>query len=139
MLWSTRLEMEERLQEGAAWIAAAVVGVGVAFSLTIIFLSVGMKLILVGAALGASGWGLARLLPSFYKFHTICCPRCYTEHQVCHQTIKFSCTGCGKSLHGHGFWKNGTEKGKRRVLISGHKFTSIIEKNKESEKKTIVQ
>ncbi len=128
MLGSTREEVEERLKEAAAWVTAGIVGIGVAVSLTIIFVSVGMKLILIGAAVGCFGWIGAKTFPLLLKYHVITCPKCATSHQVCYGAAIFYCSQCGKTLRGQGFWRNGTDKRHVRTLVSGTKLTSITKK-----------
>jgi len=128
MLGSTREEVEEKLKEAAAWVTAGIVGIGVAVSLTIIFVSVGMKLILLGAAVGCLSWTGAKTFPMLLKYHVIKCPKCATSHQVCYGAAIFYCSQCGKTLRGQGFWKKGTDKRHGRTLVSGTKLTAISEK-----------
>ncbi|MHB1418533.1 MAG: hypothetical protein ACYCX4_02945 [Bacillota bacterium] len=106
-MFSTRKETEEGIKEWATWAAAAFFGVGVALTITFIFMPLGTRLILLGAAVGAIGWGLSYVVPFFLRYHTIMCPTCGTVNQVTYRAKEYQCSGCGRKLYGQGFWRQG--------------------------------
>ncbi len=120
MVFRTKRQAEERIKEWSTWAASAVVGLGVAMCMTIVFLPSGTRLILAGTGIGVAGWVIGSIAPRFLTYNTVVCPRCRTSHEVFPRTIAFECEGCGKRLYGKGFWMaggKGTLKGKRRKLL----------------------
>lgn len=97
-LFKTREEARKKIREWTAWGVAALVGAGVALSLSIIFLVAGISFILVGALAGLVGWGVSLLLPTLLPSRTLECPYCHSVNRVLPNVSEFSCSRCAHFL-----------------------------------------
>ncbi|MHB1126172.1 MAG: hypothetical protein ACYC2T_04325 [Bacillota bacterium] len=116
-MFSTKKEAEENIKEWTTWVAAAFFGVGVALTITFIFMPLGTRLILLGAAVGVIGWGLSYVVPHFLRYHTVMCPTCRTVNQVTYRAKEYQCNGCGRKLYGQGFWRQGVAGRKENAKV----------------------
>ena len=103
---ATRHAFQEKIREVGTWFAAALLGIGVAMSLTLVFLPGGMMFIFAGAALGTLTWGLSYLVPACFSYREITCPYCREVNHVLKGALEYNCDGCGHRLPGEAFWRN---------------------------------
>ncbi|KKM10793.1 hypothetical protein SY88_11975 [Clostridiales bacterium PH28_bin88] len=105
----TRKQIRDQIMEVGTWVAAAILGVGVGLSITVVLMPAGMGLIVLGAFVGTVGWVASLLVPGFFRYQTMQCPYCHEINQVRLTAVEYGCDGCGRKLRGAGFWRRGKE------------------------------
>ncbi|MDP3061758.1 MAG: hypothetical protein Q8O40_00895 [Chloroflexota bacterium] len=91
----TQGRVAKAMRQWSAWAAAALLGAGVALSLTIMLLGPGVVLLIAGAAVGVVGRLLAPLVPALYPHRRLACTSCVAANGVYAGTVAFRCDSCG--------------------------------------------
>ncbi|MBI2846774.1 MAG: hypothetical protein HYX82_02720 [Chloroflexi bacterium] len=94
----TKEEARKRIREWTAWAVAALIGVGVALSLSIIFLVGGVIFIAMGVAVGILGWGAAAVFPELLPYRRLRCPHCQKTSEVLPGVSSYECTKCARPV-----------------------------------------
>jgi hypothetical protein len=94
----TKARLQRRIREWTGWTAAALLGGGVALSLSIIFLGPGIVLLAVGALVALGGWGASIFLPGLLPYRNLACPFCQRVSGVFLTSKSYQCDGCGRLL-----------------------------------------
>lgn len=101
-MFSTRRQLQERLEEWFVWLAGAGIAAAVAASLTVTLLPLAMLLLTGGAIVMLVGWGASRLIPRLWRFRRITCPYCRSLNEVRPHLRSFTCDTCGRAVNVRG-------------------------------------
>lgn len=94
----TRGRFEKRVKEGSGWIAAALLGAGLALSLSLIFLAPGVVLLALGVGVAVVGRLLVWVVSFVVPHRDLACPHCYQVSQVFTGSGTFRCDGCLRDI-----------------------------------------
>lgn len=98
MVMPTRGRFEKRVKEGSGWIAAALLGAGLALSLSIIFLAPGVALLALGVGVAAVGRMLVYAVSFVVPHRDLACPHCHYIAQVFTGSRSFCCDSCLRDI-----------------------------------------
>jgi hypothetical protein len=97
----TKGRFEKRVKEVSGWIAAALIGGGIALSLSLIFLAPGVVLLALGVGVAVVGRLSVWVVPFIMPHRDLACPYCQQVSQVFSGNSTFRCDGCLRDLSVH--------------------------------------
>jgi hypothetical protein len=97
----TKGRFEKRVKEGSGWVAAALLGAGVALSLSIIFLAAGVALLALGVGVAMVGRLVTWVVPFIMPHRDMACPHCQQVSQVFGGSGTFRCDSCLRDISVH--------------------------------------
>lgn len=94
----TKKQMTARIKGVSYSIAAAILGIGVGLTISIIFTKIGIWLIGSAALIAATGSVLSKVAPNHLKYQQIKCPFCRENSQVRLNAKEYTCDNCRTKL-----------------------------------------
>lgn len=94
----TKKQVRAKVKEVSTWVAAAILGIGVALSISVVLMPVGIALVVLGSIVAVIGWLVSLISPMFFKYQSINCPYCREVSQVRLNAAEYNCDGCGHKL-----------------------------------------
>lgn len=94
MTLPTKTRFRKQVREWTGWVAAALLGAGVALSISIIFLAPGVVLLGLGLAAIVLGVVVGELVPFLLPHRSLACPYCRHSNEVFNGSGAFLCDNC---------------------------------------------